>query len=202
MTQEDSGLFFRIGIFGIGLLFLTSPLWNPDSDEDVSPTDRPSQSVSEPGESLKFRHMREDVVLRNREEEEKIIRRQLHRHAMNHRNGFYKNVVDNPDMPAEVRERFAKERDRLEKLAGEHPEMAASMQESLPPRQVDENGEYTEEFRKAVHNMKTYGVWDQMVDDHVENMIRDANNPDIPEDERPTPEEIEQFRTHRLVPVL
>ncbi len=201
MNQDDSGLFFRIGVFAIGLLFLTSPLWKPKAEAEERASEKPVRSAA-PGESLQFRHMREDVTLTNREEDEKVLRRQLHRHAMNTRNGFYQNVVENPDMPIEVRERFAVEKKRLEQLAREHPELATSIKESMPPQQVDENGAFTEEFKKAVHNMKTYGVWDQMVDDHVENLIRDANNPDIPEAERPTPEQIERFRSQRLVPVL
>jgi len=201
MDQEDSSLYLRIGAFALGVVFLTSPLWKPNAEEIQTPSPVPSNR-SAPGESLVFRHGGEPPKVRNREAEEKLILRQLRRHSMNQHNGFYQNVVDNPDMPIEVRERFAVERERLEKLAEEYPELAETSQEELPPRKLNDDGEFTEEFKQAVHNMKTYGVWDQMVDDHLENMIRDANNPDIPEDERPTAEEIERVRSQRLIPVL
>lgn len=198
MEQEDSNLFLRMGAFAVGLLLLTSPLWKPKADEIEEPLPV-ATSQRAPGETLEFRHAGDEKKLRLRTQQEEVIRSQLRRHAMNQHNGFYERVVDNPKMDPEVRKRFAVERDRLAKLAEEHPELATNSQQNLPPRQLDEKGEFTEDFKKAVHNMKTYGVWQEMVDDHVENLVRDANNPNIPEDERPTAEQIERARSQQLI---
>jgi hypothetical protein len=202
MAEEQTGAWMRGAALVFGLVLITSPLWKPESEE-APPADRSGVEVPPPAENRVFRHEAALERTRQRADDDQVVlQQQLYRLARMEREGVVARVVDNPDMPPEIRERFAAEYQRLQQVAAQHPEASRSIRESLPEPRLKENGEFTESFREVVHNMKVYGVWDQIVDEHVEQMVRDANDPNLPEEERPTAEEIEAFRSQRLIPAL
>jgi hypothetical protein len=187
------------------LILATFPLWRyqPEKPEPEPTSERETAS---PRSSFRYRNptspsSQPDIDLDPSPSVEKI-RRQLDRHAQRKQNGFYDRVVDNPEMPAEIRDRFQAEKNRLEDLEESNPAIAAEVSSALLPPPVNPDGSFSPEFQEVVALMKTYGVWDDMVDNHVEQLMRDAEDSDLPPESRPSQEEIEAVRKQGLIPAL
>lgn len=186
------------------LLALTYPVWrlDPEGEEErrAKPTPRPRAATFQYAEAPRAD---ERAFAREASEPSRDrIRKQLDRHALNKQRGFYQRVVDNPEMPEEMRTRFAKERARLEGLAEAHPDLMAQAERALVPPALNPDGSFTPEFAKAVRDLKLYGEWDRMVDSYIEQLVRDSENPDLPPGSRPSVEDIRAAREKGLIPSL
>ncbi|MGA0333102.1 MAG: hypothetical protein ACO3N7_03615 [Kiritimatiellia bacterium] len=204
MSRSSHSLFFFFGIICMLMIWLTSPFWAGSADKDTT-VKRSESPASSPrrflyaGPDSNAARFTDDT---GNAYEVQQLKRQLNQRARMEQSGFVKNVIENPEMPEAVRSRFRKEKERLDALAQEHPDLAAEADQVKIPRQLADDGSFTPEFRQAVEMMKSSGVWDEMHTQYLRRLEAAAKDESLPPEERPTREDIETFRSGKHIPAL
>jgi hypothetical protein len=65
---------------------------------------------------------------------------------------------------------------------------------------VNPDGTFTPEFQEVTGMMAHAGVWDQLHDSYIRQLEAAAADPNLPEEEKPTPEDIRRARAERRIP--
>ena len=206
MSSRSSSLNFLVGIVSLCAVWITFALWNP-SRPDPAVDETGEEPAPEPrGSGFRYAPTRErertTFPVEDTVYTEDQIRRQLQRRSMMERQEVRKNIVENESMPEAVRSRFRAELDRLDRIAEAHPEIARQESVGDVPRQMEDDGTFTDEFREVVRVMKQDGVWDRIHDEYVRNLEEAANDPSLPPEDRPTREQIERIRSGGIIPTL
>lgn len=202
MHEEDIPWFEGIAAALFIFMLITYPLWRvkpeadtPASETSASESSREGGSGGSSGEGAwegagsKESHIPPDVT------------RQLERYARRERRGYYQRKEDNPHIPESVRERYAAERQRLEALAREYPEIMAKAEANLPAPSILPDGSFSPEFQDLTRMLKLYGKTDELMDAHVDDLMQDAEDDDLPASMRPSPEEIRRVREQGILPM-
>ena len=197
-SPPSSGNGVKIGLLVLALVWASSPLWtrrprDPALDPEAS---RPPASAPSPALASQMQNAdRFDMVTL-----EAGIARQLDRHARLRATGYY-DVLDDPNAPAELRDRIQAEHDRLEALTAEHPEQNGN-QVALPSRQIDREGNLGDELALTLEIKRQYGHWDEFNQNHLRELRRRRDDPTLPEDQRPTEADIRRAYEDRAVPLF
>lgn len=205
MNRNTHPFFFLTGITAMGLVWLSSPFWltgDPDPVRSENPKpEKVSRQLSgfQYSESGKAPYSAGPVA---ENVDRQKVQRQLQRRAHMEKSGMVKNVIENENMPEEVRSRFRAEKARLDALANQYPEWAAK-EDGIPlPRQVDDNGDLDPKFKEAIAVMKSTGDWDKLHYDFLRKLEAAAADETLPAEERPTREFIDAFKAGGYIPSL
>lgn len=203
MSRNSNSFLFLIGMTAICAVWLSSPFWKPHPGESVQ-----RENADRSGPRQRFQYALpersapsagpEAVKIPDREK----VQRQLARRAHMEKSGLVKKVIENENIPEEVRSRFRAEKVRLDTLALQYPALSAEADSVIFPRQVGTDGELTPKFKEAVNMMKSTGDWDRMHYDYVRQLEEAAADDSLPPEERPTRGQIEAARSGGYIPVL
>ncbi|MBC2604699.1 hypothetical protein [Pelagicoccus albus] len=132
---------------------------------------------------------------------DKLVVRQLDRHARLQELGYYSRILDNPNTHPKIRQRIQAEYDRLEQLAGHNRQLLAFIRSSALPPPLDEQGRPKAKLSAALKNMKETGAWEDIHQSYVAELERLATDPSTPSADRPTEDYIKMVKEGGILPI-
>lgn len=132
---------------------------------------------------------------------DEIVMRQLDRHVRMRAAGYYESILGNPNTHEAIRSRVQAEHDRLEALARENRDIVSFIEVNAFPSPIDAQGNVEPDLALSIEAMQQSGAWESMSRSYVAELERRAADPEVPESERPTEEQIQVARQEGIIPV-
>ncbi len=202
MSQESSSPLFRIAMVSMVALIIGASIFKASPEEEQEDEARVEKATEARSH---FRHAAPpEEVPPGWDDLDEVdmltVARSLQRRALMERNGVVSGIIENPDMPEEIRSRFRAEKERLDKLASDYPQMADRSNERVPGAQrLAADGTYTKEFEDVVRQMKMSGTWDEINQSYQKQLLEAMNDPSIPADQRPTQAMVDEAAKQGLI---
>jgi len=200
MSSRPTSFTFTILLFSMCAVWLSFPLWS--FKEKSGSNAVPEKTKTEPRFIYEAPQKKspQNFDIQNDTYSAPQIYRQLMRRKNMETTGFIKNVIENPEMPVELRSRFLKEKLRLDALVMQHSDIAEAVDEKVPSIQhVDSEGNLSQDYKNIITEMKNAGDWDELHMDYIRQLEDLANNESLPPEKRPTQEFINRAKQEYLI---
>ena len=132
---------------------------------------------------------------------EPLLVRQLDRHVRMRTVGYYDSILGNPNLPEALKSRVRAEYDRLESLARQNRDIVSFIEVNAFPAAIDSEGKVDPKLALSIDSMRRDGSLEGLQKSYLNELKRRAVDPELPEQDRPTEEEIEAARKGGAFPV-
>ncbi|WFB34832.1 hypothetical protein P3T73_11745 [Kiritimatiellota bacterium B12222] len=205
MSQRPKTSLFLLGIISACVLWLSVSSWLK-SNTSLKEA-RATESATEEVRQSSFRYAVQDNKDTSSTPSDStvdlsVVRKQLSRRNQMEKSGMVHDVIENENMPEEIRRRFRNEKMRLDALAKEYPELAAKADAVPVSQNIDANGELDPKLKEALVQMKSSGAWDELHDTYLRQLEQAAADETLPADQRPTKEQLDAARKDMVIPTL
>lgn len=200
MSSRPASFNFTILLFSMCAVWLSYPLWSfkgkPESEAVPEQTKKEPRFIYEAPQKISL----QNFDIQNNTYSAPQVYRQLMRRKNMEATGFVENIIENPEIPVELRSRFLKEKLRLDALAIQHPDIAEAVDEKVPSIQhVDSKGNLSQDYKNTFTEIKNSGYWDELHMVYIRQLEEAANDESLPSEQRPTQEFLNRAKEEYLI---